>query len=156
MLNIQTLHCETNWRKYIAINNQEYTRKLPRRKFYTLRKDTEHDLSVLTDTGLIGFHPGSRMSDVWTPELQDNKWVFWPLSSWWFVPAQPGNYCRTHFSHPAGCQDQSFLTVFLVHGQRELSEGTEHVCPSEQSHSQWPAFGIYSVVLFATALFLFL
>ena len=74
MLNIQTLHCETNkLGKYIVINNQEYTRKLPRRKCYTLRKDTEDDLRMLTDTGLIGFGPGSRVSDVCPPELQGNK-----------------------------------------------------------------------------------
>ena len=64
---------QTNWGKYVAINNQEYTRKLPRRKCYTLRNDTEDDLSMLTDTGLVGFGPGSCVSDVWPPELQDNK-----------------------------------------------------------------------------------
>ena len=55
---------QTNWGKYIAINNHKYTRKLPRRKCYTLRKDTEDDLSVLTDMGLVGFGLGSRVSYV--------------------------------------------------------------------------------------------
>ena len=74
MLNIQTLHCETNKQgKYIVINNQEYTRTLPTRKCYTLRKDTEDDLSVLTDTGPVGLGPGSRVSDVWTPELNEGQ-----------------------------------------------------------------------------------
>ena len=147
---------QTNWGKYIAVNNQEYTRKLPRRKFSSLRGAQKKIWVCWQTWGSLLLVQGALCQ---TYEPQNRRTInslFWPLSSWWFVPAQSGNYCRTHFSRPAGCQDHSFLTVFLMHRQRELSEGAECVWPSEQSHSHWPALGIYSVVLFATAFFLFL
>ena len=102
---------QTNWGKYVAINNQEYTRKLPRRKFSSLR-GAQKMIWVRSQTrGSLVLVQGAacQMSDLQNCRTRNS--LFWPLSSWWFTPAPSRNYCRTHFSRPAGCQDHSFLTI---------------------------------------------